>query len=124
MRFAIQNPKSNRSIASKIIQKSWWSVAALALLGLAGSPSAAIATAPSASGVKYVSSANAGQVVVTGTSTLHAWSIKSGAMHGQAILRLPGAVKTTPMKGQAAPAAIETIDLSIPVASLKSRLPS
>ena len=102
----------------------WWSAAALAVFFAISRMPIAGAAAAIPSGVTYVSSAKAGEVVVNGTSTLHAWSLQSGAILGHAVLMLPTKSKartTLPAVAQTgSPAAIRSIRLAIPVASLKS----
>ncbi len=106
----------------------WWSVAALAVLVVTNPSSAARAAAVSQpAAATYVSGSHAGEVVVSGTSTLHNWTVKSSAIQGRLVLALPakaggpgtpGSRQTT--KAVAPSAAIRAIQLRIPVATLKS----
>jgi polyisoprenoid-binding protein YceI len=90
-----------------------------AALAAAADPSAAVAaTEPSSSaatqpsGVQYVSSAKSGDASVTGTSTLHNWTVTGATING-----------TAAFAGEfdsATPPAIQSIQLVIPVNSLKS----
>ncbi len=103
----------------------WWRVAALAvLLAISRAGTAVAAPAAIPAGAAYISSARAGQVIVNGTSTLHAWSIQSSALKGRAVLVLPTKSRTgaaPPAAARKGPsAAIRSIHLAIPVASLKS----
>jgi polyisoprenoid-binding protein YceI len=82
-----------------------------AVLAFAG-PASTQEANPSTIG--YASSADPGEAVVTGTSTLHDWTVKSGAIKGNAEFSgqwQPDSGKTI---------ALQSIDLSIPVDSLKS----
>jgi hypothetical protein len=77
-------------------------------MGSSGTPS----TNPSA--IQYVSSADPGQVLVSGTSTLHDWTVKSNIIKGSA--EFSG-------QWQAASAAtitLQSVDIAVPVDSLKS----
>jgi polyisoprenoid-binding protein YceI len=77
-------------------------------IGLSGTPS----TNPSA--IQYVSSVDPGQAIVSGTSTLHDWIVKSNIVKGNA--EFSG-------QWQAASAAtitLQSVDISVPVDSLKS----
>jgi polyisoprenoid-binding protein YceI len=70
------------------------------------------ATNPSA--IQYVNSTDAGQALVSGTSTLHDWTVKSTLIKGNA--GFSGPLKTD----SASAIALQSIDLVIPVESLKS----
>jgi polyisoprenoid-binding protein YceI len=77
-------------------------------VGLSGAPS----TNPSA--IQYVSSVDPGQALVSGTSTLHDWTVKSDIVKGNA--EFSG-------QWQAASAAtimLQSVDVAVPVDSLKS----
>jgi polyisoprenoid-binding protein YceI len=87
-----------------------WRLPVLALLPAL--LSAAPATQPS--DPQYASSADAGQVSVQGTSTLHDWTVKSGTITGKL------AADGDWTAGSASPIQIKSIDLTIPVNSLKS----
>jgi hypothetical protein len=95
-----------------------WRLLALAVIvalaawavGAATEPSTQTA-AESTSG-QYVSSADSGKATVAGTSTLHDWTAASATISGTAIF----AGDFVP----AAPPAIRSIQLTIPVTSLKS----
>jgi polyisoprenoid-binding protein YceI len=64
--------------------------------------------------VQYVSSADAGQALVLGTSTLHDWTVSSKTIKGTAQF-------SGPWKADASPAiTLQSIDVVIPVDSLKS----
>jgi len=81
-----------------------------AALAAATEPSTAAATQPAP--VPYVSSANSGKAAVAGTSTLHDWTAESATINGTAIF----AGEFDP----AVPPAIRSIQVVIPVNSLKS----
>ncbi len=74
--------------------------------------SSTAATNPS--GVQYVSSIGAGEAIVSGTSTLHDWSVKSNIIQGNAEFSGPWKLDA------ASSIALQSIDLVIPVDSLKS----
>jgi polyisoprenoid-binding protein YceI len=78
------------------------------------SPADATALAAKTSIVQYVSAPDPGQALVSGTSTLHDWTIKSGSIKGNT--KFSGELKAE--AGSAV--AIESIELSIQVESLKS----
>jgi polyisoprenoid-binding protein YceI len=69
-------------------------------------------TNPSTS--QYVSSIDAGQAIVSGTSTLHDWSVKSIIIQGNANFSAPWKLDS------ASTIALQSINLVIPVDSLKS----
>jgi polyisoprenoid-binding protein YceI len=70
------------------------------------------ATNPSS--VQYVSSIGAGQAIVSGTSTLHDWVVKSSIVQGNAEFSGPWKLDSAPT------ITLQSIDLVIPVDSLKS----
>jgi len=64
--------------------------------------------------VQYASSADSGQALVSGTSTLHAWTVKSTTIQGNAGF-------SGPLKADSASTVtLQSIDFSVPVDSLKS----
>ena len=79
---------------------------------VAQSPSSAPATQPST--LQYASSADSGEALVSGTSTLHDWTVKSGSIKGAA--EFSGDWKAGPAKA----ISLQSIDLSVAVDSLKS----
>jgi YceI-like domain len=74
--------------------------------------SSTAATNPSS--IQYVSSIGAGQAIVSGTSTLHDWSVKSNTIQGNADFSGPWKLDSSPT------IALQSISLVIPVDSLKS----
>jgi polyisoprenoid-binding protein YceI len=79
-------------------------------------PSVALSGTPTTdpSGIQYVSSVDPGQALVSGTSTLHDWTVKSNIVNGHA--EFSGQWKAV----SAATNTLHSIDLVIPVDSLKS----
>ena len=87
---------------------------AVVATNLAGASSEAVPTTAPAGDVRYVAG-DGSQVMVTGTSTLHDWTVKGGMVQGDVLF----AGQATP----AAPASLTALDgvqLTIPVNSLKS----
>jgi polyisoprenoid-binding protein YceI len=74
--------------------------------------SSTAATNPS--NIQYVSSIGASQAIVSGTSTLHDWSVKSNTIQGNADFSGPWKLDSAPT------IALQSISLVIPVDSLKS----
>ncbi len=68
-------------------------------------------TNPSA--IQYVSSIDPGQAIVSGTSTLHDWTVKSNVVKGNAEF-------SGQWQAAAATMTLQSIDISVPVDSLKS----
>jgi hypothetical protein len=80
------------------------------------SPSAMLASATAAKGsaLRYANSADPGEAIVSGTSTLHDWTVKSHNIKGNA--EFSGEWKG----GSDKPIALQSIDLAVAVDSLKS----
>jgi polyisoprenoid-binding protein YceI len=78
----------------------------------AASPAGAVAT--NASAIQYLTNTPGGEALVSGTSTLHSWTVKTGDIKGSA--QFTGEWKAGPEKA----IKLQSIDLSIPVSSLKS----
>jgi polyisoprenoid-binding protein YceI len=81
-----------------------------AALAAATEPSSPAATQPAP--VQYVSAAKSGNATVAGTSSLHNWTVASTTINGTAIF--------AGHFGAAAPPALRSIQLVIPVNTLKS----
>jgi polyisoprenoid-binding protein YceI len=64
--------------------------------------------------IRYVSGADGSEALVSGTSSLHAWTVKSNIINGNA--EFSGPLKA----GSAATITLQSIDLAIPVDTLKS----
>ncbi len=100
------------SISSGCRQMVLPALATLVLMVFAvdlGAATAAPTTAPAP--IEYTSASDAGTATVSGTSTLHDWTVKSTTIKGTVQISGPW---------NAAPPAFESIQLSIPVNSLKS----
>jgi YceI-like domain len=97
------------------ILRGWAIFGLLAVSMAAGAAglAAADSTVP-AGALAYVVAAPSGEVVISGTSSLHNWTVKSNAIDGKAVITLPAAGNT------AATPAIESIHLTIAVNSLHS----
>jgi len=89
--------------------KGGWAAVALAWLYILSS--AAWAGNPSV--LQYVNSADSGQATVSGTSTLHDWTVKGNVIKGNVVFS--GELNTA-----APPITLQSIDLVVPVDSLKS----
>jgi polyisoprenoid-binding protein YceI len=69
-------------------------------------------TPPKPAAIQYTSSVDPGEAQVSGTSTLHAWTVTSHKINGDA--------EFSGEQGPAPSIALESIDLTVPVDSLKS----
>lgn len=77
-------------------------------------PAGARAVTREPAGVQYVSSAEAGEALVMGTSTVHNWTVKTSNIQGDA------QVSGDSRAGSAQAITLDSIKISIPVTSLKS----
>lgn len=108
--FVIQSGRCwGQGTAAVALGRRW-----LAFVVVGACIAAAVAPAAQASSTQYVNSPNSGQVTVSGTSTLHDWTVTSHSIQGS--VAFAGDWK----QGTGAPISLRSIELVVPVNSLKS----